>query len=261
MSEGRTWRPRAVIGRLFHIKLDLWEVVLIALLPLALTLKADNRTSGDREIEWFAATYGPDHYSEREEEWMIRDFFQGQRGGFFVDIGANHYKRFSKTYYLENALGWSGLAIDPLNEFAADYAEHRPNTRFFPLFVSDSSDELAKLYVISDNTLVASGNREFTELFGEPDRVETIPTVALSDLLDKEGVETIDFLSMDIELNEPKALAGLDLDRHRPRFVCIEALLPVRQVILDHFMRNGYVIAGKYLRADTENLYFVPLTD
>lgn len=41
------------------------------------------------------------HYTERREEWIIRDSFQERRGGVFVDAGANHYQRFSKTYRLE----------------------------------------------------------------------------------------------------------------------------------------------------------------
>src|SRR5687768_18188365 len=54
----------------------------------------------------FRSRYGPDHYTEREEEWMIRDYFQDKRGGVFVDVGANHYRSMSKTYYLESRLGW-----------------------------------------------------------------------------------------------------------------------------------------------------------
>jgi hypothetical protein len=33
----------------------------------------------------------------------------------------------------------------------------------------------------------------------------------------------------------------------------------VRQQILDYFTRHGYVLIGKYLWVDRENLYFTPL--
>ena len=66
-------------------------------------------------------------------------------------------------------------------------------------------------------------------------------------------------MSMDIELAEAKALSAFDVRRYRPDLVCIEAHLPVRQAILDYFSRNGYVVVGRYLRADTRNLYFTPL--
>jgi hypothetical protein len=64
---------------------------------------------------------------------------------------------------------------------------------------------------------------------------------------------------MDIELSEPKALAGFDAQRFKPQLVCIEAHPEVRQQILDYFAVNQYVVIGKYLRADDKNLYFKPL--
>ena len=69
----------------------------------------------------YARSTGPARYSEHAEEWIIRDFFRDQRDGFFVDIGANDYRRFSNTFYLEEKLGWSGIAIEPQRRFEADY--------------------------------------------------------------------------------------------------------------------------------------------
>jgi hypothetical protein len=96
-------------------------------------------------------------------------------------------------------------------------------------------------------------------LFGTIDEVREVPTIALTDLLDREGIRGFDFLSMDIELHEPQALKGFDIDRFKPRLVCIEALLPVRQQIIDYFTRHQYAIVGRYVWVDRENLYFTPL--
>ena len=63
---------------------------------------------------------------------------------------------------------------------------------------------------------------------------------------------------MDIELAEPKALAGFDIDRFRPAFLCVEAHRDVRQAILDYFLQHRYVVVGRYLRMDSQNLYFAP---
>jgi len=212
-----------------------------------------------RGARYLQAAYGPDRYSQFAEEWIIRDFFKHRRNGFFVDVGANHYRDSSTTYYLEQRLGWSGLAIEPLGQFEADYKAHRPATRFLPFFVSDVSDELAKLYVLDKHTVVSSSDRAFTERTGANPREMLVPTITLDDLLEKQGVDRINFLSMDIELSEPKALAGFDVQRFRPELVCIEAHSEVKQQILDYFARNDYVIVGKYLPADDHNLYFTPL--
>jgi FkbM family methyltransferase len=210
------------------------------------------------ELEAFRQRYGPDHFSEREEEWMIRDYFQDRRGGVFVDVGANHYRHASKTYYLESQLGWSGLAIEPQQEFAAEYAQHRPRTTFLPFFVSDVSNETARLYILDRKSMVASADGEFVKKFGKPGEVRAVPTITLSDLLSAERIRRIDFMSMDIELHEPQALKGFDIERFKPSLVCIEALAPVRQQILDYFARHRYVIVGKYVWVDLENLYFAP---
>ena len=251
-----------MIRRLLTARFDLWEFLLvIALVVLAFwkLQPPSNPVQSEAEMDFFRQQYGPGHATEREEEWMIRDFFKDRRNGFFVDVGANHYRVTSKTYYLETTLGWSGLAIDAQEQYAADYLQYRPRTKFFPLFVSSKSDETAQLYVLRNSPLVASSDRDFVNQFGRPDEVRTVPTVALSDLLDRESVKTVDFLSMDIELNEPKALQGFDIDRFKPSLVCIEGLLPVRQGILDYFAKHHYVIVGKYIWVDRENLYFMPL--
>ena len=254
--------------REFTVRLDLWAMSLVLSLCAIVALTIWNAShavpvshpvQSARERAYFEERYGPHHFTEREEEWMIRDFFGDRRGGVFVDVGANHYQYASKTYYLETKLGWSGIAIEPQQKFAADYVKYRPRTRFFPLFVSDVSNDTAKLYVIDKVSSVASSNLEFVKRFGDPDAVRDVPTITLTDLLTAEKVDRIDFLSMDIELHEPQALKGFDLARFKPALVCIEGLLPVRQQILDYFSERGYVLVGKYMWVDLENLYFAPL--
>ena len=207
----------------------------------------------------FSELYGPSHFSQGGEEWAIRDFFKDKRNGFFVDVGANHYKNNSNTYYLEASLGWSGIAVEPQREFEPDYVNYRPKTRFMPFFVAETSNEQARLYVSSGTSLVTSADKDFTARWGELGKQFIAPTISLNDLLDRERVARVDLLSIDVELHEPQVLAGFDIDRFTPLLVCIEVHLEVRQRILDYFARHRYVVVGKYLRLDTVNLYFSPL--
>jgi FkbM family methyltransferase len=218
---------------------------------------------GDEEaaavISELTERYGPSKNSERYEEWILREALQDRRGGVFVDVGASHYQKNSNTYYLEKELGWSGIAIDPLESFAADYAAHRPRTRFVPLFVADRSHALVKFFVNPNQTLVSSSHREFTERWGKDVSTSDVRTITLDDLFAELGVTQVDFLNMDIELSEPKALAGFSIQKSRPGLICIEAHAEVRQAILDYFAKNGYVPIARYLRADELNLWFKPL--
>ena len=217
-------------------------------------------TDGVLEVEPMLKKYGSQPYSSRNvEEWLIRDFFQDRHNGVFLDVGANDYRKENNTYFLETHLGWSGVAIDALEEFASGYREHRPRTQFFALFVSDVAGSTAQFYVPEKNKLVASASREFTEQEGSPGVAKTVPTTTLDAVLEKAGISRLDFVSMDIELSEPKALAGFDIERFRPSLVCIEAHQEVRQRILDYFARHHYTVVGRYLRSDPKNLYFEQL--
>jgi FkbM family methyltransferase len=215
---------------------------------------------GGAELQPLRQRFGAERNSRYGEEWLIRDYFNDQRGGIFVDVGANHYQRDSNTYYLEERLGWSGVAIEPQTKFGADYAKHRPRTVFVPLFASDRSDIHATLYVPT-NDLVASSDKSFVQReVGDAGAPVEVYTATLDDILYRHKIARIDFLSVDVELHEPEVLNGFSISRFRPRLVCIESHAPVRQKILDYFASHGYGIVGKYLRLDSENLWFAPAT-
>ncbi|MEL0031022.1 MAG: hypothetical protein VW778_09225 [Betaproteobacteria bacterium] len=49
----------------------------------------------------------------RDEQDLIRYFFNNQTTGFYVDVGANHPTIQSQSYHLEQ-IGWSGILVEPL---------------------------------------------------------------------------------------------------------------------------------------------------
>lgn len=216
--------------------------------------------SGDvPELQALEQRYGSARNSFNGEEWIIRDFFQDERGGVFLDVGANHHQRFSNTFFLEKTLGWSGIAVEPQQKFAADYAAHRPRTTLVPLFVSDTANREATLFVPA-NDLVASADQAFATMAGAVTPTKVM-TTTIDDILDRQRVTRLDFMSLDIELGEPAALAGFSIERFRPRLVAVEAHPPVRQQLLDYFARHGYVLVGKYWQTDHSNFWFAPLAD
>ena len=153
----------------YRYRLSWIEVAALCVVVVLVTVKTMRVVDADHlyysepalpELERFRG-YGAPHASQFYEEWFIRDFFQDKRGGVFLDVGANHYKRDSSTYFLETQLGWSGIAVEPQTRFAPDYAKHRPRTRFIPMFASDVSDARVKFFVPSDDR-VASSDRVFT---------------------------------------------------------------------------------------------------
>jgi FkbM family methyltransferase len=203
------------------------------------------------------ARYGDALYSQDDEEILIRAFFDDRRGGAFLDVGAGDPVKNSTTYYLEKHLGWRGIAVDALAEYAADYARLRPGTRFVSYFVGDKSSGTRDFY--------ASSEKDFSSGTGDDPRGGTyqkrqVPSITLDDLLGREGFGHVDFLSLDIEGAEPVALAGFSINRYRPGLACVEIHSPEHgRAINEYFTLRGYREITAYRAMDPINRYFAPV--
>jgi FkbM family methyltransferase len=222
-----------------------------------LTLKSKSKNQEPVESNWLTAKYGPKIYSQNDEELIIRDFFNDRKGGFFVDVGAGHYRINSTSFYLEKHLGWHGIAVDAIPNYEMQYLKKRKNTHFFSFYVSDKSDEEIDFYMIQKNRSLSTGDEEAAKKEGEYKAIK-VPTITLNDLLAREGVTEFDLLSMDIERSEPAALAGFDIKKFKPSLVCIKAHKEVLDQIMDYFDKNEYKVIDKYKGLDPLNLYFTP---
>jgi FkbM family methyltransferase len=198
-------------------------------------------------------------YSQHDEELIIRHFFDDEKGGVFLDVGCWDWKDGSTTLYLEEKLGWSGIGVDAQPKVREGYEQHRPRTKFRNYIVTDRSGMVGKLYVGGQ---VSSVNEKHVEQFGaqwdQTDPIE-VPTITINDLLSQNGIEHVDFVSMDIEGAEPKALAGFDIDKYKPRLVLIESSPEIREAILQYFTSHGYQRIDEYLPYDSVNWYFRPV--
>jgi len=195
-------------------------------------------------------------YSVFGEEIIIRDFFQDRKGGFFVDVGCAWPIASSNTYYLEKHLDWTGIGIDALDDFAAAWAEKRPKSKFFNFLVTDRSGGTG-VFFKSPGLGLSSTNRDFAagKTFGESMETKKIevPMIALDDLLEREGIEKIDLLSMDIERHETKALAGFDIGRFQPELLVIEGQ---NRAVAEYFSEHGYEQIQRYIPFDYVNRYY-----
>jgi FkbM family methyltransferase len=176
-----------------------------------------------------------------------------ERGGFFVEAGAFDGFLQSNTYYFERIKGWTGLLVEPVPEFCEACRRERPGSRVFncALVPPDHEEKTVSITVGSLMSLVrgAQGSAEADRAHAqagtrggrEPTYDIEVPGRTLSALIDEAAAPAIDLLVLDVEGYEPEALAGLDLDRHAPRFLLVEMLEPERT-------RSGIeeLIGGRY---------------
>jgi len=199
-------------------------------------------------------------YSGGNEELIVRHFFNDRKNGVFVDVGCWHWHKHSVTAYLEKRLGWSGIAIDALPHFEPGWKKHRPKSKFFQYAVTSKSGEEVTFFAAGMvSSLDPTHISNFKMLKGKVEpRAIKVPTVTLNDLLEKQGVEKVDFMNMDIEGGEPDALMGFDIKKYRPELVCIEAAPNSRKSLSEYFEANDYERIDEYLKYDVINWYYRP---
>lgn len=200
-------------------------------------------------------------YSQKNEELVIRQFFQDRKGGVFLDVGSAWPIRNSNTYYLEKHLGWSGIAVDAVERYAPLYEEKRPGTKFFSYIVTDTEGTKEKFYIAPGLPGRSSTDKARLPAGGGSVEIE-VPTTTLDALLEENEIEQIDFLNMDIEGGAPKALAGFDIGKYRPELVCIEHNAKIDAAkagaLLAWFAEHDYQRIETYDAYDRINWYFTP---
>ena len=235
-------------------------IVRTLLVSLVLGLSAPWSTHADPKRD-LILTESKSLYSQGPEERIVRHFFNDKRDGFFLDVGSFHWKEASTTLYLEERLGWSGIAIDAQSRYSYGYEKHRPKTKFFAYLVTDHSGDTGTLYLAGPLSSTNKNHvKEFPAVAHHKPKPIQVKTITLDDLLEQNDVEKIDFLSMDIEGAEVDALAGFSIQRYRPELVCIEVHEKNREAVLAYFKKHHYKQIGAYLEYDWTNWYFTPET-
>ncbi|MEI9804363.1 MAG: FkbM family methyltransferase [Pseudolabrys sp.] len=139
-----------------------------------------------------------------------------QRGGVFVEAGANDGVSQSNTWFLEAYRGWTGLLVEPVPELASLARRFRRAPVENVALGAPEQDGSTLVLVEADlmTTAFRSG--------GSSGRQISVPVRSLSALLDEHRITAIDFFSLDVEGFEIPVLKGLDLDRHAPKYMLIE---------------------------------------
>jgi FkbM family methyltransferase len=197
-------------------------------------------------------------YSQHNEELIIRDFFQDRRDGVFLDVGCAWPVKYSNTYFLEHELGWSGIGIDALPEYAEEWKRERPRSRFFNFLVTDHVAASEAFYRSDVPGISAVKPREVYSRKRVKSTEIEVPSITITKLLDDQGVKHVDLVSLDIEGAELQALNGFDIDRFRPGLVCVEWFHAGRDKLMAYFTAHGYERIERYLEFDTVNDYYTP---
>ena len=186
----------------------------------------------------FFDIYAVKAYSQEGEDMILRRIFEGQKNGFYIDVGAHHPRRFSNTYYFYKQ-GWKGINIEPNPDALIAFMTDRPRDLNLQFGVSDSTSVLKYYYFDEpalntfDEFVVKS---RLTDTLYKVIKTEDVAVDRLDNILKKHmtmDVE-IDFLSVDVEGFDLSVLRSNDWNLFRPKCVLAEAL----NMTLDEAMKS-----------------------
>ncbi|PPD14583.1 MAG: hypothetical protein CTY25_09525 [Methylobacterium sp.] len=193
-------------------------------------------------------------YAQRLEDYHLEGVFAEQERGFYIDIGGGHpvADNVSFHFYLR---GWRGLVVEPQQALARAYATVRPRDLVIDHPVGDRDGEVLfhRVERLHGFSSIVEEKARGAKAFGADYRSEKRPIRRLSSIIDERKIGAIDFLKIDVEGAEGIVLAGLDLDRHRPRVMCIEAVEPGSMADASAAWEPGLLARG-YRMAFTDDL-------
>jgi FkbM family methyltransferase len=171
-------------------------------------------------------------YAQNFEDVLLDRCFRDVSDGFYIDVGAWDPIFDSVTHHFY-AKGWTGINIEPNPEFYERLRAARPRDTNLKLAVGDRENTTQPFTILSGggtSTLRTLPEPYLSNLESRgflPQRVAVQTTTLAKVCRDHVGSRKIDFLKVDVEGWEEKALRGHDWDRWRPKVLVVEAVTPV----------------------------------
>lgn len=188
----------------------------------------------------FATYYG----QFNQDKFVNEKYFHDLRGGVFVDVGAHNGVSLSNTYFFEKELGWTGICVEPMprafnalknnrhsilvqgcvtnysgpGEFLLiTHPEVATNVRFLgtPEMLSGLLDKYDPRHLDRIRQTIAAWP-------GCGFEVIDVQCYLLNDLLEKNGITHVNFLSLDTEGGEFDIISSIDFSRFQIDVINLE---------------------------------------
>jgi len=155
--------------------------------------------------------------------------------GVYLDAGCFDPYRFSNTRLL-HLLGWRGINIDGTREVIENFKRERPQDENVCAVLSDREESAS-----FGGAKNQAGMRLIRGTTNSGDA--KVQTTTLNSIMVASGFKNqkIDLLDIDCEGFDLTVLQGIDLNRYRPRVICIEAhTLSEQAAIADYLVPFSY---------------------
>lgn len=198
-------------------------------------------------------------FSDHEDLLKFIDF----KNGFFVDCGGNDGYGNDPTYYLEKALGWKGIMVEPLPIYKACKKNRRVSTVYN--FAAGSFEDKDKMVSLVDNGGMSfvkgsiDNEKEWIDIGEKTQKIRSkvieVKVKPVQDLIDDyfkdHAMRAIDLFVADVEGYELNILRGLNFEKNPPKWILIEAYDDKKlKLIKDYLTARRYEFVKEFKHRD-----------
>ena len=157
----------------------------------------------------------PKFYSQSEEDvHLIQKFFGRKKDGFFIELGALDGVLYSNTKFFEDAMGWTGILIEPVPSRFEELQRNRPKCELHRLAICDKDGEVEFIGEDAYGGTVHTYGPELKEArINErklPDSTYKVPAKRFDQVVTADRVPHVDLFSIDVEGGEYEVLSTFD---------------------------------------------------
>ena len=175
-----------------------------------------------------------------QDKMIKKNFFDGKKNGFFIEIGAYDGISGSNCYHFERFLNWDGIAIEPSNIQFEKLKKNR-KCKVLNNAISDKVKEVEFIEVTEGLTQMSGINdssfeRNFNIISNnQASKTNSInlKTITFDEIVPKN--KDIDYLSIDIEGGEMNLLKSIDFKTNSIKVISVENNIPKEQNFKNFF--------------------------
>jgi FkbM family methyltransferase len=217
-------------------------------------------------VLFYSVCFGKYYSQCNQDKFVNENYFKNHKNGVFLDIGAHDGISLNNTYFFEKELNWTGICIEPIPEVFDKLKKNRKCICIQGCISEVSSEEedflrisgpphlemLSGLINKYDKRHLERIHRELAA-YGCSYEIIKVKCYNINEILEKNNIKHINFLSLDTEGGEFKILKSIDFSKYKIDIISVED--NYRDPRFIPFLKKHGFIFVKFLRR--QDLVFV----
>tara|TARA_B100001287_G_C22655142_1_gene517296 strand:+ start:83 stop:946 length:864 start_codon:yes stop_codon:yes gene_type:complete len=190
------------------------------------------------------------YFSQHGQDFIVDRLIKNPK--VMIEVGCIDGLRHSNTYYFEKNSNSLIYLYEPHKDYTELIKKNRPNSIFKDYAISDHNNDEGHFFqnyagTFSNLSDEFKSDFEKSPIFDGYKKVDNVLIRTLNFCIEESEIKSIDFLSIDIDGNDLKALEGMNLSNILPTILCIE----MNNSLVD------YKLYRDYLKTNSKYKYFL----